>query len=77
MVHEIFAVQNGQSWFIKLKSLKSLVKSPVFARALNAIKIYECRSGRMIPILLLKLSLYNLTGILCKIRDYQNNAKAN
>ena len=77
MVHEIFAIQNGQSWFIKLKSLKSLVKSPVFARALNAIKIYECRSGRMIPILLLKLRLYNLTGILCKIRDYQNNAKAN
>lgn len=76
MVHEIFAIQNKQGWFKRIELLKSLISLPIFTRALKTVRIQECRTGRMIPILLIKLKLYNLTGLLCRIRIHQNNAKA-
>lgn len=73
MVHEVFDIDNFNSYYQKIDQLKKIVKVPIINSALHDVKIKECNSPRMVPILLLKLRLYRLVGFVYKMRSYHNH----
>lgn len=72
MVRDIFAVNSAFDKRDKNRMMKNIIAYPVFANALNSVKINECRFLKMIPILALKLHLYAFAKLMFKIRAKQN-----
>lgn len=72
MVREVFATENTMAFSDKVKTLKKILKHKLFSRALDAVSVKECKSARMLPILLLKCHLYSLCGTIYALRAKQN-----
>lgn len=72
MVREVFIENNGLSKQESITLEKDLTKKELFNRALKIVKFNQCRSPRMLPILLLKLGCYRLAAIIFKLRVKQN-----
>lgn len=77
MVTGVFANNINKSIKDKNKTLKETVLRPVFQDALKIIRIMECSSLRMVPILLIKLKCYRLAGLIYIIRAKKNAKESN
>ncbi|MCP0887615.1 glycosyltransferase [Ligilactobacillus sp. WILCCON 0076] len=75
MVHEVFAVENKLNWWKQVGLLRTLAQTETFKKAIQETKISECKTGRMLPILFIKMHLYNLAGFLFRARIWQNKRK--
>ena len=52
--------------------MKSIAQIPIFKNAMDEIRIKECKSARMLPVLLMKMKLNWLAGIIYMLRVKQN-----
>lgn len=75
MVRDVFDVDNSASFAVKLQRLKETLTEPIIATALADVKVGECRSPRLVPILLLKLKCYRLAALAFIARSKQNHRK--
>lgn len=73
MVHEVFDVENDASYFEKRKELKKILKLNLMRNALSKINIKQCKYKQMIPIILLKLKLYDIAALSFYLRSIQNH----
>lgn len=71
MVREVFQ-QRTYSFRVKCKKMKSVAKTAIFKNAIDAIRVKECKSARMLPVLLMKMKLNWLAGIIYMLRVKQN-----
>ena len=71
MVREVFQ-QRMYSFRVKCKKMKSVAKTTIFKNAIDAIRVKECKSARMLPVLLMKMKLNWLAGIIYMLRVKQN-----
>jgi glycosyltransferase involved in cell wall biosynthesis len=74
MVRETFCYSD-YSFKKKCHDMKRLCKTPVFQNAVDGIRISECKSGRMLPVLFMKMKLYCLAGIIYELRVKQNEVR--
>lgn len=72
MVREVFAKNNGLSYFSKLKQSKEIAHKNIFLSALKSIEIVECRTPRLLSILLIKMHCFILASFIFKLRVRQN-----
>ena len=72
MVHETFSPDNKETFARKVSALKKTVSNDIYAKALVRTKISQCKSARMVPILLLKLHMNALAGLIYALRAKQN-----
>lgn len=75
MVREIFCVENPAGFRAKVKKMQEIAKQEPFAECIAQVKISECGSARMLPILCLKLKVACFAGIIYMIRAKQNSKK--
>lgn len=73
MVHEVFDIDNQDSFGSKIKSMKKIISQPIISNALKNVSLNECNSVRMLPILLIKCRLYFIAAELFSIRSKQNH----
>lgn len=71
MVREVFQ-QRTYSFRVKCKKMKSVAKTAIFKNAIDVIRVKECKSARMLPVLLMKMKLNWLAGIIYMLRVKQN-----
>ena len=71
MVREVFQ-QRTYSFRVKCRKMKSIAQIPIFKNAIDEIRIKECKSVRMLPVLFIKLKWYFGSGIIYNIRVRQN-----
>ena len=71
MVREVFQ-QRTYSFRAKCKKMKSVAKTAIFKNAIDAIRVKECKSARMLPVLLMKMKLNCFAGIIYMLRVKQN-----
>ena len=74
MVREVFQ-QRTYSFRVKCKKMKSVAKTAIFKNAIDAIRVKECKSARMLPVLLMKMKLNWLAGIIYMLRVKQNEGR--
>lgn len=72
MVREIFCMDHSSAFSEKLREMKKVLEIGIFREALEAVPKTECRSARMLPILLLKCHMYRLCGLVYQMRARQN-----
>ncbi len=72
MVRDIYSVTSQVKKSDRSKILKNTVKEPVFKEAIKSVKLKECLSPRMIPVLAMKLGFYKGAGLVYSIRAKQN-----
>lgn len=72
LVREVFCVKNQKCFSDKIKQMKSVIKEPVFQRALMETRNSDCGSVRMIPIWCLKNRIYWVAGIIYWVRAVSN-----
>ena len=70
-VREVFQ-QRTYSFRVKCKKMKSVAKTAIFKNAIDVIRVKECKSARMLPVLLMKMKLNWLAGIIYMLRVKQN-----
>lgn len=75
MVRENFSFSNPESIVNKHKKLHEIIKEPIFNNAIKSVKVKQCLSPRMAPILCIKWKLvWGATGIYW-IRAFQNHLR--
>lgn len=74
MVREVFQ-QQSCSFKVKCKKMKSIAQTTIFKNAIDAIRVKECKSARMLPVLFIKWKWYLGSGIIYYIRVKQNRYK--
>lgn len=74
MVREVFQ-QQSCSFTVKCKKMKSIAQMTIFKNAIDAIRVKECKSARMLPVLFIKWKWYLGSGIIYYIRVKQNRYK--
>ena len=72
MVRGVFYHTWKLSFFERVKKMKSAITDSVFQNSLNKIKIENCKSAGMLPILFLKLHCYSIAGCIYAIRAKMN-----
>ena len=80
MVREVFAHGSTGKTGSKIRRMRETIAKPVFQKALQSVKLQECGSLRMLPILCLKLGLMLPAALIYRIRagmNYRNETKAN
>lgn len=75
MVREVFVKENKKSIRDKIYSMTNLISNPIFYESIQHTKIKECKSLRMLPILLIKLHMKYIAAIIYSIRANLNAAK--
>lgn len=75
LVRDVFDASNTNSFMMKINRMKSVVKESVFSEAISQVRIKECMSLRMIPILCLKYHLYFASGCIYAFRVYMNTKR--
>lgn len=75
MVREIFALGCGLSWTRKKKILRMTAMMYIFSNAIKSVYIDDFKGTRMLPILFLRLHLYDMAGLIYQIRSIQNTAR--
>lgn len=73
MVHEVFDVENNVNYLTKRNELKQILQTDVISKALRKIKISDCKEKQSIPIILLKLKLYDVAAVAFILRSKQNH----
>lgn len=75
MVREVFSMNNKDVFLKKYINMKTLIREPIFYKAIDKTDTKECTSFRMLPILCLKLHFgFGAAFIYC-IRALQNQLK--
>lgn len=77
LVRDVFCMSNSVSFSKKIERMKEVVQEDIFLNAISFVKIQECMSFRMIPILCLKYHLYFFSGLVYALRGYMNNMREN
>ena len=75
LVRDVFELSNKNSFSHKLKTMKEIVREPVFAEALKKVQIKNGLSLRMLPIVCLKKHLYLPSAMIYMTRAYMNKKK--
>ena len=75
MVHEVFDIENNIRYLAKRRKLRQILQTDIISRALQKIKISDCKEKQTIPIILLKLKLYDIAGLAFRLRSKQNHKK--
>lgn len=75
MVRDVFNIDNPDSFDQKLQRLRTILKVPIIKSALVDVRLSECRSPRLVPILLLKMKCYRLAALAFITRSKQNHQK--
>lgn len=75
MVHEVFDVENKMSYFQKRKMLKEVLNEKLVSKALQKIRLRQCKQKQTIPILLVKLKMYDIAALAFSLRSKQNHNK--
>lgn len=75
MVREVFCVENPDGFFAKLKRMKETSSQEPFDECIAHVKVSECGSARMLPILFIKLKVPVFAGWIYAIRAKQNRKK--
>ncbi|WP_329887111.1 glycosyltransferase family 2 protein [Pseudoramibacter faecis] len=75
MVWEVFSRDNPVAYGDKLEQMRRITRAPIFHQAIQGVKLWECRSAKMMPILLLKLKQYRLAAQVYRLRARQNAKK--
>ncbi|MBB1063536.1 glycosyltransferase family 2 protein [Limosilactobacillus fastidiosus] len=73
MVHEVFDRANNISYLSKMKKLKRILKTDIINNSLRKIRINKCKEKQTIPILLLKLKLYDIAALAFILRSKHNH----
>lgn len=72
MVREVFAKNNSLPNKQKMMIMEKIKGTPIFAEAIMKVKASDCRSLRMLPILLYKWHLDQIAAMVYRIRAEQN-----
>lgn len=72
LVREVFCVQNRKKFKEKIYYMKQIAQTDIFLRAISAIRLKNCCSVRMLPVILLKWHCYFASGIIYQLRAWQN-----
>ena len=75
MVREVFCKQNKASFTDKVRKMREVSNELPFAAYIKNVKMKECTSVRMIPILCLKLRWDLFAGMIYNIRANQNSKR--
>ena len=75
MVHEVFDIDNNIGYLSSRRKLKQVLQTDIINRALQRIKLSDCKEKQTIPIILLKLNLYDIAGLAFRLRSKQNHEK--
>lgn len=75
MVREVFVKQNSNSLRNKMNKMSEVIHNPVFYQALKHTKIKECKSLRMLPVLLIKIHMKHVAAVIYIIRANLNAKK--
>lgn len=75
MVREVFCVENPDKFSAKIKTMKEIAEKAPFGACITHVRISECGSARMIPILCIKLKVPVFAGLIYTIRAKQNSKK--
>lgn len=75
MVREVFYVGNPESFANKVRRMRNILNMEIFYKALTNLPVTACKSGRMLPILLLKCRMYGLCGLVYQMRARQNQKR--
>lgn len=73
MVRDVFCRENPEKFFRKLKDMKRIIDIDIFAEARTETSLAECKSVRMLPILLLKCRMNLFAACIYYIRAVQNH----
>lgn len=77
MVREVFERKNKISFRSRLKNMRKIVRAGIFRTAIQNTAFQECKSARMLPILLLKCKLYLPAGCVYSLRSFLNSRSEN
>lgn len=73
MVRDVFCAENPKKFFQKLKDMKNIIGIDIFQDARAKTNLAECKSVRMLPILLLKCKINLFAAFIYYIRAVQNH----
>lgn len=77
MVRDVYSVGSSMNKYKRISILKQTAKQKLFREAIKAMKIRECLSPRMIPVLAMKMHIYCAAGLVYSIRAKQNYKREN
>jgi glycosyltransferase involved in cell wall biosynthesis len=72
MVREVFVADNPDSFFRKLKRMRKIADRKIFARVIRDTKVSDCRTLKMMPVLMLKLRADIFAGAIFSVRAVIN-----
>ena len=75
MVRDVFNIDNPDPFSQKLQRLRNILRVPIIKSALVDVRLSECRSPRLAPVLLLKMKCYRLAALAFIARSKQNHQK--
>lgn len=75
MVRENFTFNNPDNIIKKHMKMRAIVREPIFDMAIESVKIKECLSPRMAPVLCMKWHFMWGATIIYWIRAFQNNLR--
>lgn len=75
MVREVFLVENPEPFADKIKRMKSILSIEIFNKSLAHVPFSACKSGRMLPVLLLKCRMYRVCALIYQMRAKQNHRR--
>lgn len=75
MVREVFVRQNDSSLRNKITKMSEVIHNPIFYQAILHTKIKECKSLRMLPILLIKIHMKYIAAIIYVTKANLNTKK--
>lgn len=73
MVRDVFCTGNPGKFTQKLKDMKNIIEIDIFQNARAKTSLAECKSARMLPILLLKCKMNLFAALIYRIRAVQNH----
>lgn len=74
MVREVFQ-QRTYSFRVECRKMKSIAQIPIFKNAIDEIRIKECKSVRMLSVLLIKMKLSWFAGMIYMLCVKQNEVR--
>lgn len=75
MVREVFSSANPKNNSGKMKQMRLFLNQEPFKTSLQNVKISECRSSRMLPILMLKLKCHSIAALAFRIKAEINRRR--
>ena len=75
LVRDVFVASSTLTYSQKLKKMKEVASEKVFADAIKSVKMRECFSFRMIPILCMKYHFYWASSMVYLLRAYMNKRR--